>query len=120
MLACSLFHEGVSNPTLSRVGVVKNMEQYSFRIDVCQMCTQPDCLAACPSGALVMDERGVVQFVYDDCLICGLCADSCPHNAIFFDPLTDRYMKCDLCAGRVQGPLCVELCPVGALTLEEV
>jgi Fe-S-cluster-containing hydrogenase component 2 len=32
----------------------------------------------------------------------------------------DRYLKCDLCTGRDGGPLCVEMCPVGALYLAPV
>jgi electron transport protein HydN len=76
-------------------------------------------MLACPSGALVLDDRGVVILLDEVCDRCGACAADCPHDAIFYNELQDQYLKCDLCAGRERGPLCVELCPVQALTLVE-
>jgi Fe-S-cluster-containing hydrogenase component 2 len=59
----------------------------------------------------------VVRIYQDECLQCGACAEACPYQAIFYHPATGFYHKCDLCASR-RGPACVEICPVGALTLE--
>jgi carbon-monoxide dehydrogenase iron sulfur subunit len=53
----------------------------------------------------------------EECNRCGACAASCTYDAIFYNEAQDRYIKCDLCAGREAGPLCVQLCPVEALTL---
>jgi carbon-monoxide dehydrogenase iron sulfur subunit len=76
-------------------------------------------MLACPSEAMVLDDRGVVIILEGECDRCGACAAACPHDAIFYNEPQDRYLKCDLCAGREQGALCVELCPVQALTLVE-
>jgi len=46
---------------------------------------------------------------------CGACMEACPYGAISYNAAADRYLKCDLCAGR-ERPLCVEICPVGAVT----
>jgi len=119
-LGCSLFHEGECNLGLARVIVTKNMEKYEFDILICQHCEEPNCIAACPSDAMVLDGRGVVIIQDDECHRCGACASSCPYHAIFYHADQDRYLKCDLCAGRDAGPLCIELCPVGALTLVNV
>jgi Fe-S-cluster-containing dehydrogenase component len=119
-LACSLFFEAECNLGLARLQVIKDMARYEFRVLICQHCDEPDCLAACPSGALVLDEHGVVVLLDDACNRCGVCASSCPYDAIIHYEPQDRYIKCDLCAGRAEGPLCVELCPVGALTLADV
>lgn len=119
-LACSLHHESECNLGLARLQVTKDMARYEFKIAVCQHCDEPDCVDACPSGALIRDGRGVVVLLDDECNRCGLCAPSCPYEAIFYYAPQDRYVKCDLCAGRAHGPLCVELCPVGALTLAHV
>ena len=119
-LACSLHHENECNLGLARLQVTKDMARYEFEIVVCQHCDEPDCVDACPSGALVPDGRGVVVLLDDECNRCGLCASSCPYAAIFFHAGQDRYLKCDLCVGRADGPLCVELCPVGALTYRYV
>lgn len=119
-LGCSLHHEGECNLGLARLAVSKDMAKYEFNILICQHCDSPDCIAACPTeGAMLIDGRGVVIIVDDVCLRCGACVAACPYDAIFYNEAEDRYLKCDLCAGREEGPLCVELCPVGALTLSE-
>ena len=65
------------------------------------------------------DGRGVVIIDDDLCIQCGACADACPYGSIFYHAGEDRYLKCDLCASRREGPLCVQVCPVGALTRVE-
>jgi ferredoxin len=45
------------------------------------------------------------------CLHCGLCAGSCPFNAIFMNEVNLEFN--DDC---VECGLCSRLCPVGALT----
>ena len=117
LLACSLFHERQSAPSLARLTVSKDMATYKFQIVICQHCDEPDCLAACPSEAMRLDSRGVVLIDDAVCNRCGSCAAACPFDAIFYHEGSDRYLKCDLCEGSQDGPLCVAVCPVGALTL---
>lgn len=119
-LACSLFHEGACSPELARLAVGKDMARYKFTIRICQHCSLPACLSACPEDAMAIHDRGVVTINGEACTRCGACASSCPYDAIFYSMTYDRYLKCDLCAGLDMGPLCVELCPVGALTLQQV
>ena len=116
-LACSLYHEAACSPALARLVVTKDMVKYEFDIRICQHCDDPACLESCPVEAMALDDRGVVMLDDEACVQCGACADSCPHDAIFYHQAEDRYLKCDLCAGRVEGPLCVDVCPVGALTV---
>lgn len=116
-LACSLYHEGRCALKLARLRVSKDMALYRMSIWTCKHCDSPECLAACPTGALRLDERGVALLVDEDCVQCGACEASCPFGAIFHDAASGRYLKCDLCSGRVEGPLCVEICPVGAVTM---
>lgn len=119
-LACSLYHEGECNLGLARLVVNKDMARYTFNILICHHCDSPECVLACPTEAMRLDERGVVILVDDDCIRCEACLSSCPHEAIFYNQAEDRYLKCDLCADRQAGPLCVEVCPVGALIFEAV
>lgn len=119
VLACSLHHEGECNLGLARLVVSKDMAKYEFDIVICKHCDEPDCILACPSDAMAIDNRGVVIIIEEDCDRCGSCAASCPHGAIFFHEAQDRYIKCDLCADREEGPLCIEICPVEALTFVE-
>lgn len=120
VLACSLHHEGECNLGLARLVVAKDMAKYEFEILICQHCDSPECVLACPTEAMLLDDRGVVIIVDDDCIRCDACLSSCPHEAIFYNEAQDRYLKCDLCRDREEGPLCVELCPVGALMLVDV
>ena len=115
-LACSLLHDGQCHLGLARLQVAKDMARYAFTIRVCQHCVAPACLAACASGAMCLDQRGIVLIDEDLCTRCGACAESCPYEAVFYNEATDRYLKCDLCGEREGGPLCVEVCPVDALT----
>lgn len=119
MLGCSLYHEGQCYPGLARVAVRKDMARFIFDIRICQHCESPECLEACPSGAMSLDARGVVLLDDDVCIRCGSCAEACPYEVIFYNEREDRYLKCDLCAGRADGPLCAALCPVGALTTQD-
>ena len=118
-LACSLYHDGVCNLQLARLRIAKDMATYTFDIQVCRHCDSPDCLAACPSEAIRLDEQGVALIDDELCLRCGNCQSACPYGVLFYNEAMDRYLKCDLCAGRPEGPICVEVCPVGALTLVE-
>lgn len=117
-LACSLVHEGACGPGYARLRVHKHLPTYTFDIRICRQCRTPECLAACPAGAMSLDARGVVLLDEAACVRCGACADVCPYGAIFYNGLLDRYLKCDLCAG-LEAPLCATLCPVGALVVCE-
>jgi Fe-S-cluster-containing dehydrogenase component len=119
-LACSLYHEGACGPAVARLRVSKEMGPYTFDIRLCRHCDDPPCLDACPTGATSLDARGVVVIEEEECTACGACARACPYEAILHNAPEDRYLKCDLCAGREEGPLCAEICPVGALTFVPV
>ena len=117
MLACSLYHEGECSLSLARLAVLKDMTTYQVEIVLCERCENPACMAPCPSGAIRIQDSDVALLVDSECTRCGECALACPAGAVFYNKQRDRYLKCDLCVARPGGPACVELCPVGALTL---
>jgi Fe-S-cluster-containing hydrogenase component 2 len=117
-LACSLYHEGECNLSLARLRVLKNMADYKFEIVVCRHCEEPDCEAACPNEALAANDWGIPVINDAECLFCGSCHGACAYNALFYDERSGRYLKCDLCAGREEGPVCAQVCPVGAIVVE--
>lgn len=117
MVGCSVFHENECNEDLARVRVEKDMERFVFTIKLCKQCRNPKCKAACPVEAIYQDEKDVVHIYHEKCTRCGACLKACPFDALFFSNGANKYIKCDLCEGREEGPLCVQLCPVGALTL---
>lgn len=114
MLGCSLYHDGKSSLAASRIAVDKDFETAIIAINVCRQCWEPDCIPACPTGA-VRWQNGAVVIAEEECVQCGACLDACPYDSIFL--AGDRYLKCDFCQGRAEGPLCVELCPVDALAV---
>ena len=96
------------------------MRKFEFDITICRHCEEPACEAACPTGAISIDSCDIAVLDDGECTRCGACAQACPHDALFYSPIDDRYLKCDLCVGRPDGPICVQVCPVGALELVSV
>jgi len=53
--------------------------------DACTLCLS--CVGACPAGALVDNpERPQLRFIEKNCVQCGLCATTCPEDAIALVP----------------------------------
>jgi protein NrfC len=138
MLACSLVHEGVANLSLARIQTLQDSFQpwpRDVSIAQCRQCVAPQCVAACPTGALTADPRfGNVRVIdVAKCTGCSQCINACPYAPgrampVPEHPLRDgpRAAKCDLCAtakyhwdpagGGPQGKqACVEVCPVKAI-----
>jgi len=117
-LACSLTHENECNPSLSRIRVVKDRDNYKFELNLCLQCAVHRCKEACEKGAVKEMANGA--YVIDEklCVGCGSCAEACPFNSngLVIFPHTSKgiYVKCDLCVGRSK-PACVEVCPTEAL-----
>ncbi len=89
----------------------------------CLHCAAPPCVEACPTGAIVQREDGIVVVKNDLCSGCEECLPACPFEAIQFNPETKLIEKCDLCADRVDEglkPACVHHCEAGVLLFGEV
>jgi anaerobic carbon-monoxide dehydrogenase iron sulfur subunit len=113
-MVCSLSHEGISSPSLSRIQIKKWPEIAVFLPVVCQQCEKAPCITICPTkarkrvpetGAIVTDEKW--------CVGCKSCIYACPYSAPVIHPSEGKTMTCDLCKGK---PLCVKVCTVGALS----
>jgi len=110
---CSAMHAGGSNPTRSRIHVVK-WEWEGVMIPImCFQCQDAPCLMACPVSALSRDEElGRVVIDYDRCIGCKLCITVCPFGGMGFDSVANIVMKCDFCDGT---PFCVRFCSTQAI-----
>ena len=88
----------------------------------CRHCDEPDCVASCMSGALSKNPKtGLVLYDEERCGACFMCVMNCPYGVPKPDRLTGtRIVKCDFCAKNGENPGCVEACPTGAITVEEV
>ena len=100
----------------------------------CNHCTNPACVANCPTGAMQKDEEtGIVSVDSELCIGCESCIKACPYEGVrtlikspeyYLDVVVGEYdapphkggtvEKCDFCAGRIdrgEKPACMELCP---------
>ena len=96
-------------------GRVEDKLDVSYQVNLCRHCDDPPCAEACPEGAIVKREDGIV--ILDDslCTGCQACIESCPYEAIGFDEDKVIAQKCNLCYHRVDHgllPACADnICP---------
>ncbi len=130
MLACSLVHEGESNPSLSGIQVADDSfgcYPTDIEMSLCLQCEEPLCYLACPlkDEALCIDGETGVRYINEDkCLgeTCQLCIAACRYlpSRIAFNPDKNTAVKCDLCKDTPywdsQGKqACVEVCSANCL-----
>jgi carbon-monoxide dehydrogenase iron sulfur subunit len=126
-MACALSHWGSVTPTLSAIIWYEGNSFYGLngRYPLfCQQCSHPECYYACPAGekAFKIDiDAGITYINHEECTGCGRCIKACPFEIkrINFDGKERVAIKCDLCREKESGPVCVDVCDRGALTLVE-
>jgi formate dehydrogenase iron-sulfur subunit len=93
--------------------------EWLIRKDGCMHCSEPGCLAACPSpGAIVQYANGIVDFVSENCIGCGYCVKGCPFDIPRISQADSKAFKCSLCSDRIavgQAPACAKACPTGSI-----
>jgi carbon-monoxide dehydrogenase iron sulfur subunit len=78
------------------------------------------------TGAMRKDEKtGYVTYDKEHCAHCFMCVMACPYGVLKPDEIYHyEVMKCDMCVHRSEdgtgNPMCVEKCPMHAITLVEV
>ena len=116
-IACSLSKGGRLNADRSRIRIETAGDEFPLRAAVCRHCEEPACVTACMRGIIAKDEEtGQVFRKWEDCFRCAACTVYCPVGAIVEDPSLHAFVSCDLCGGD---PLCVQVCPNGALRFED-
>jgi protein NrfC len=133
MFACALTHEGVANPSLSRIQIVRDAPGFTkypndVIVSVCRQCVTPICVQSCPVGACHVDAaNGNIRRIDEaKCIGCQMCMNSCPQRPrrIIWNQAKRKSTKCDLCAvapywSEKGGPggkqACVESCVAKAI-----
>lgn len=82
---------------------------------LCNHCTKPACLTACPVRAIYKREQdGVVLIDQDKCQGIRACNVACPYKKIYFNFVTKKSQKCIFCFPRLEkgeAPACAKQCP---------
>ena len=98
----------------SSVGEYPN--NYHFYVPrICNHCTNPTCLEACPVRAIYKrEEDGIVLIDQDRCEGHRECNKACPYDKIYFNMATKPSQKCIFCFPRLEEgipPACATQCP---------
>ena len=71
---------------------------------ICNHCTYPGCLAACPRNAIYKrPEDGIVLIDQERCRGYRKCVEQCPYKKSMYRPTTQVSEKCVGCYPRVEG-----------------
>jgi DMSO reductase family type II enzyme iron-sulfur subunit len=82
---------------------------------LCNHCTKPACLEACPVRAIYKREQdGIVLVDQDKCQGFRLCNQACPYDKVYFNYVKKKTQKCIFCFPRIEqgiAPACARQCP---------
>ncbi len=82
---------------------------------ICNHCTHPACLEACPRGAVHKRENdGIVLIDEQRCRGYRFCMEACPYKRIYYNHVRDVSQKCIFCFPRIEkgvAPACARQCP---------
>ena len=88
---------------------------YFYLPRLCNHCTDPACVAACPRHAVYKrQEDGIVLIDQKRCRGYRFCMEACPYKKIFFNEITNTSQKCIFCFPRVEkgaANACAAQCP---------
>jgi DMSO reductase family type II enzyme iron-sulfur subunit len=81
---------------------------------ICNHCSSPGCLAACPRGAIFKrDQDGIVLVDHERCEGYRYCIAGCPYKKVYFNPKLFKSEKCIFCFPRIEKglpPACAQQC----------
>jgi DMSO reductase family type II enzyme iron-sulfur subunit len=91
-------------------------DNHSFYLPrICNHCTRPACVEACPSGAMYKRaDDGIVLRDEERCEGSRDCMRACPYKKIYFNHVRGVAQHCNLCFPRLEqgvAPACARNCP---------
>lgn len=88
---------------------------YFYLPRICNHCTHPACLEACPRNAIEKNaENGIVTVNEDSCRGYRFCMEACPYKKIYFNQAKKISQKCIFCFPRMEqgvATACARQCP---------
>jgi nitrate reductase beta subunit len=85
---------------------VPHLTWFFYLARICNHCTYPACLAACPRGSIYKrPEDGIVLVDQGRCRGYRECVQGCPYKKVFFNPTTGTSEKCIACYPKFENAL---------------
>lgn len=88
---------------------------YMYLPRLCNHCTDPACLAACPRNSIYKrEEDGIVLVDQERCRGYRYCVRACPYKKVMFNAAKGMSEKCIFCYPRIEqgkANACAEQCP---------
>ncbi len=96
------------------VGSIPHDVWFYYLARICNHCTYPACLAACPRQAIYKrPEDGIVLVDQSRCRGYQECVTACPYKKVMFNPVSGTSEKCIACFPKIEQGLqtqCVTSC----------
>jgi DMSO reductase family type II enzyme iron-sulfur subunit len=88
---------------------------YFYLPRICNHCTNPVCVEACPRAAMVKrPEDGIVVRDEESCRGYRFCMEACPYKKIYYNHIRNIGQQCIFCLPRIEegvAPACARQCP---------
>ncbi len=125
------YQSSIEREKLPAARLIVTRTQRGTMPNQCRQCDNAPCAHVCPVGALSFGKDNI-ELSEDSCIGCKMCVLSCPFGAIRLETVQNddadmfdceeyepknKAVKCDLCVGLEEGPMCVRVCPTGALSI---
>lgn len=88
---------------------------------LCGHCDDPPCMKSCPNKAIYRSKYEILKTDYRTCKGQKVCVKACPYGVRMV--MNGLGSSCDLCEHRLTmglKPICIESCPTGALSFEDI
>ena len=96
-------------------GEYPGSNHYFYLPRLCNHCTHPACLEACPRKSIYKrEEDGIVLVDQDRCHGYRFCVEACPYKKVYFDYERQVANKCIFCLPRIEEGVpmaCARQCP---------
>lgn len=117
-VACKQEHDtgvgvGVIRVHREDPALIEEKLRLRYNVAYCLHCLNPPCRDACPAGAIIKRDDGIVLIDNEACIGCVSCVNACPLGMIQFDNRRNIAIKCDLCVTRTDNglpPACAAAC----------
>lgn len=98
------FEDHATGASMRGASLPEHEGWFFYLARICNHCTYPGCLAACPRSAIYKrPEDGIVLIDQERCRGYQKCVEACPYKKSMYRPTTRTSEKCIACYPRIEG-----------------